>query len=480
MLSCSRATLIGAVGFLVTGLSATWAQPPSTAQAATDVMQACTDSAPEAFVAWAKQHALTLKSLDPNAPMRELSPLRSVVGEARVVGLGESARRVHEFYELRSRLFRFLVEEMGFTALVMETGFAEASILNEYVLGRIEEPAQWQEGFTFGFGDEKEIQALLRWIRTYNQDSRHARKVHFYGMDSMVVYSNPATALRKAFSYLDHVDNNFRSSPIESDLLSLAAQMDGSGKSMRDLHVSLAKYVKLSVEQRNAYTARVVDLLTLLESNRLAYLERSTEDEYEWAHHFAVAAKQLDTQYRLAATTVKPGGELNPSDVPAAIFAARDRAMFDNVLWALQREGNQGRVALWAHNAHIAKKSVPGGGSTLAGVFAAGPRVGMFLDALFGPKYVNIGTTFYDGRSGWQPQHGPSTCGMIDRELNRVGPPLFVLNMAAAGRARVADEWFASPRLIRADDPGSAWRIRLPAAWDALVFIRRISPVQVQ
>lgn len=397
-----------------------------------------------------------------------------------MVGLGESARRVHEFYELRSRLFRFLVEKMGFTALIMETGFAEASILNEYVLGRIEEPAQWKEGFTFGFGDEKEIQALLRWMRTYNQDSRHARKVHFYGMDSMVVYSNPATALRKAFSYLDGVDNTFRSSPIRSDLLVIAALMDGSGKSRRDMHVSLAKYVKLPIEQRNAYTARVADLLTLLESNRLAYVDRSSEDDYEWAHQFAVAAKQLDTQYRLAATTVKPGRELDPADVPAVIFAARDRAMFDNVLWALQREGNQGRVAIWAHNAHISKKSVPGDLSTLAGVFAAGPRVGMFLDALFGPKYVSIGTTFYEGKSGWQPQQGPATCGMIDWELNRVGPPLFVLNVAAAGRARVADQWFASPRLINADNPSAAYRVRLPAAWDALVFIRHISPVQVQ
>lgn len=480
MRACSRVILISAVAFRLANVSALWGQPASEMRAVTDAMHACTDSAPAAFLAWTKKHALTLKTLDPGAPMRELSPLRSVAGEARVVGLGESARRVHEFYQLRSRLFRFLVEEMGFTALIMETGFAEASILNEYVLGRIEEPVQWQEGFTFGFGDEKELQALLRWMRTYNQDSRHARKVHFYGMDSMVVYSNPATALKKAFSYLDRVDNSFRSSPIRSELLAIAGRMDGSGKSRRDMHVSLAKYVKLPVEQRNAYTVRVMDLLNLLESNRIAYIERSSDEDYTWAHQFAVAAKQLDTQYRLAATTVQPGRELNPADVPAAIFAARDRAMFDNVLWALQREGNDGRVALWAHNAHISKKSVPGDRSTEGGVFAAGPRLGMFLDAKFGPRYINIGTTFYEGMSGWQPERAPAACGTIDRELNRVGPPLFILNLAAAGRAKVADEWFASPRLINADNPKAAYRVRLPAAWDVLVFIRRISPVQLQ
>lgn len=139
--SCSRATLIRAVGFLVTGLSATRGQPPSPERPALDAMQTCTDAAPDAFLAWTKQHALTLHTFDPNAPMRELTPLRSVIGEARVVGLGESARRVHEFFLLRSRLFRFSVGEMGFTALIMEAGFAEASISNKYVLDQIEEPA---------------------------------------------------------------------------------------------------------------------------------------------------------------------------------------------------------------------------------------------------------------------------------------------------------------------------------------------------
>jgi len=62
-------------------------------------------------------------------------------------------------------VFRFLVEEMGFTALAMETGFAEASRVNDYLLGRTDEPRRWQDWFTFGFGDEAELQALLRWMR---------------------------------------------------------------------------------------------------------------------------------------------------------------------------------------------------------------------------------------------------------------------------------------------------------------------------
>jgi erythromycin esterase len=246
------------------------------------------------------------------------------------------------------------------------------------------------------------------------------------------------------------------------------------------MHVSLAKYVKLTVEQKNAYTARVADLLTLMEANRLAYVDRSSEDEYEWAHQFAVAASQLDALYRLAATTVKPGEELNPAAVPRAIFAARDRAMFDNVLWALHRQGPQGRVAVWAHNAHISKKSVPGDLSSLSGVFAEGPRLGMFLDERFDEQYVGIGTAFYEGQSGWQPTQPPAGCGTIDRELNRVGPPAFILDLKAMGRAGVAADWFAIPRLINADNPSTAYRVRLPSAWDALVFVRHISPVQTR
>ncbi len=54
-----------------------------------------------------------------------LDAVRDLVGDARVVALGEGAHNITEFHEFRDRLFRLLVRDLGFSALVTESGFAE-------------------------------------------------------------------------------------------------------------------------------------------------------------------------------------------------------------------------------------------------------------------------------------------------------------------------------------------------------------------
>lgn len=145
---------------------------------------------------------------------------------------------------------KFLVEELGFTGLAMETGSAEAFKINDYVLGRIDEPANWREWFTFGFGDEIETQKMVRWMRQYNEDPRHSRKIHFYGIDVMVPYSNPETALKEAFAYLDRVDPAFISSPTRRDLQALVQKFLGSGGNRANMEKSFRAYLGLLLEQK--------------------------------------------------------------------------------------------------------------------------------------------------------------------------------------------------------------------------------------
>lgn len=66
---------------------------------------------------WLRVNAIPLRTLDPeDDDFADLEPLKEIVGDARVVGIGESAHRVHEPYQLRHRLLRFLVSELGFAA----------------------------------------------------------------------------------------------------------------------------------------------------------------------------------------------------------------------------------------------------------------------------------------------------------------------------------------------------------------------------
>ena len=72
---------------------------------------------------WIREHGLALSALDLAAPLDELEPVRRLVGEARVVAIGESSHHVREFFQVRHRLLRFLVERCGFTVYALEAPF---------------------------------------------------------------------------------------------------------------------------------------------------------------------------------------------------------------------------------------------------------------------------------------------------------------------------------------------------------------------
>lgn len=76
---------------------------------------------------WFGTHATTLTTLDPHAPLDDLAPLGEIVGDARVVAIGENAHFVEEFSLARQRLLRMLAEQCGFTVLPSSLGLAKRS-----------------------------------------------------------------------------------------------------------------------------------------------------------------------------------------------------------------------------------------------------------------------------------------------------------------------------------------------------------------
>ena len=65
----------------------------------------------------------------------DLEPLRQLIGDATVAGFGESYHTSGGFYRMKHRIFRFLVEQMGFRAFAMETNWQGAQLATAYVQG---------------------------------------------------------------------------------------------------------------------------------------------------------------------------------------------------------------------------------------------------------------------------------------------------------------------------------------------------------
>jgi erythromycin esterase len=146
----------------------------------TGVLNARAASTPPSVTGWIRHHATALSTVDPAAPLDDLAPLGRSIGNAKIVGLGESTHGAAEEETLKLRTLRFLVERMGFRSVAWEEDWTTGLQVNEYIrtgkgnldaLIRQMSP-QWQS---------RQVADVLRWLHDYN--ARHAGTVQFTGVE---------------------------------------------------------------------------------------------------------------------------------------------------------------------------------------------------------------------------------------------------------------------------------------------------------
>lgn len=148
---------------------------------------------PQPVTAWVRHNAAPRETVDPTAPLDDLASLRRSIGNARIVGLGESAHGAAEEIALKHRALRLLVERMGFRSVAWEEDWTTGLQIDRYIrtgkgdldaLMRQMSP-QWQS---------REVAAVLQWLRDYN--AGHADKVRFVGVEYYLLGPWPMTPSR--------------------------------------------------------------------------------------------------------------------------------------------------------------------------------------------------------------------------------------------------------------------------------------------
>lgn len=306
-------------------------------------------------------------------PLNDLDWLDEAIGDARVVAIGESAHYNGEFYQLRHRLLRHLVERHGFSAYAMETGFVEARLTDDWVRGGDDELGDvMANGMTSLMGLWTPMRAHLEWMRQHNRAA--ARPVGFYGIDMPGSNVSLATGLDAVTAYLAQADPEFQVDPSIREAASAFA-----APSAFSAPAALAAYGKLAPASRDAMTAGLADLAARMMARRLEYLGRTTVDAYERALRALSVTVTLDAMAR----------ELNRGSHQGAMLA-RDATIADTVEWILRRED---RIVLAAHNGHVQRW--PG---TLPGM-PPFTTMGMHLADRLGKDYLVIGTTTATGQT---------------------------------------------------------------------------------
>lgn len=129
------------------------------------------------------------------------------VGDAHVVALGEATHGTHEMYALRLALTKRLVEEKGFSTLIVEADWPDAYRVNRYVRGdgndrNAEQALGDFVRFPRWMWRNADVVDLVTWLRAHNEAHPPEARVGFYGMDLYSLFGSMDAVVR----YLQQVD----------------------------------------------------------------------------------------------------------------------------------------------------------------------------------------------------------------------------------------------------------------------------------
>ncbi|WP_306213971.1 erythromycin esterase family protein [Actinoplanes sp. RD1] len=327
-----------------------------------------------------------------------LDALKTLIGPARVVAIGESAHFVPEYHALRHRLLRLLHEELGFTVYAHESGFSEGLAVDAWIQGGPGElPA---DGFTYRFGQDPALREMVRWMRSHST-------LRYAGLDLPADLASLLPALDHAGA---HVDTDLL------DRVRAEAQKWARPFTMQ----AFAAYVSLPQADR--------DRLTVLLAELSARLETVPGTSATVRHELRLAVL-LDQQLRAQATG-------------AYDVNVRDAAMAATVRHLLAEPG--AKIVIGAANNHIQRIPVEGAGMHL-------PVLGAHLAAELGDGYVSIAVTSAGGRTSTRrpAPDDPRGATVLDVAL---GEPEAGSVEAALGTVRT--ESIADLRPLRATGTG--------------------------
>ena len=390
-----------------------------------------TTSAAMTLSEWLVVHGAPQEQLGPEAPLDELDPIGDLVGDARVVALGESSHHISEFYQIRHRLLRYLVERLGFTVLALEAPFPEAQVVTEWVAGGpgdVERVAS--EGIAMSLGDAPELHDTLRWMRTRNARGKPALRC--VGIDLPGSIGSPMPAIAQVAPSLRETDPG--SGPALDHATELIGRYDHKLAT-----VALAAYAMLPNGDRDALTAALSELVARADRMTSRRSVDGAGAEHAEIRHHLRGAWLLDQVHR----------SFLREDMGIA-STYRDLYLAESVL-RLTEADPSAKVVLAAHNWHI--KKTPERGEDGQTLYPAGYH----LAAALGDEYRSIGLTARGGRTAVTDAAGLDGSGAFPfRETAQPVPEADCVESAFAGDAPwiLADLRKAAPAVTDAERYG--------------------------
>lgn len=253
--------------------------------------------------------------------------------DAQIYGFGEATHHSKEFFDIKAKFFKYLVEKQGVKVFMMEESYQAEESVNEWISGGKGSRLTILEKFSLAPWHCNEIVDLLEWIRNYNQNKSKEEQIRFYGIDTQI-----------GKNLNDEIKEFIKTHNITIDDEFIKVIDESVEKNWEDSQLVKIKEVEIIItehqkNQNNDYTSVL---------RTLNYLK-----------NFTIYMQNPKTE-------------------------VRDEQMFKNAVWIMDNIEQKKKVFIWAHNEHINKQ----------GHSVRITNLGNLLKKKYTDKYYSVGFDF--------------------------------------------------------------------------------------
>jgi erythromycin esterase-like protein len=309
------------------------------------------------------------------AAARPLEALFDLIGDARIVLIGEATHGTAEFYALRAELSLRLIAERGFTGVAIEGDLPDAAALHRYVTtgsagGTAYEALAGFRRFPAWMWRNTIVRDFIERLHAHNRTLAPDRRTGVFGLD---LYSLHAS-MQAVVAYLERID------PANAQAVrERYACFDRFGDDPQ--RYGYATELELGDDCR----AAVREALTRISERALDYARRDgipAADEAFLTEANARVAADAERYYRTMFAW------------DASSWNVRDRHMDETLAGVrahLRATRGDDRVVVWAHNSHLgdARATTMGREGEV--------NLGQLARERYDGEVVNVGQFTYDG-----------------------------------------------------------------------------------
>ena len=352
----------------------------------------------------------------------DVDPILELIGDARVVLIGEATHGTHEFYQARALVTQQLIASRGVNVVAAEADWPDAFRANRWVRGNGDDRSAADAladftRFPRWMWRNRVVVQFLEWLRDHNLRQPPPAQAGFFGLDLYSLHRSIEAVVR----YLERVDPAGAAHARQR-----YACFDVFGSDPQVYGHATTRGIEPSCERE------VVTQLADLKRRAADYSSRDGRvavDEYFSAEQNARLVSDAERYYRAMFSSGHASWNLRDRHMMATLEA---------VIGHTTRMNGAARAVVWAHNSHL-------GDARATQMGAQGElNIGQLAREAFGRNVVSIGFTTHTGSvtaaSNWDAPAElmsvrPSLPGSVERLFHDTGLGSFVLDLRGPGGA---------------------------------------------